>query len=170
MNRLKQFTKSLSFAARGLRYAIRNEKNFQNEVSVGIMVVAAMIYFHVTRAEMMLRSAMQAPQIHDLRAAYRNMYVEAGVDERKIEAILPPPQAAQPAPRQSGHIASGIMRAAARSATVALLVEPAPPTSKAPSSCDRSKRLNLASASSSSSASTLTSSPTSRAYSRRTDS
>lgn len=50
----------------------------------------------VTRAEMMLRSAMQAPQIHDLRAAYKNMYVEAGVDERKIDAILPPPQAAVP--------------------------------------------------------------------------
>lgn len=50
----------------------------------------------VTRAEMMLRSALQAPQIHDLRAAYRNMYVEAGVDERKIEAILPPPTQAVP--------------------------------------------------------------------------
>lgn len=50
----------------------------------------------VTRAEMMLRSALQAPQIHDLRAAYKNMYTEAGIDERKINAILPPPQQAVP--------------------------------------------------------------------------
>ncbi len=50
----------------------------------------------VTRAEMMLRSALQAPQIHDLRAAYKNMYIEAGVDERKIAAILPDPAQAQP--------------------------------------------------------------------------
>lgn len=50
----------------------------------------------VTRAEMMLRSALQAPQIHDLRAAYKNMYTEAGVDERKIAAILPEPEQAQP--------------------------------------------------------------------------
>lgn len=50
----------------------------------------------VTRAEMMLRSALQAPQIHDLRAAYKNMYIEAGVDEQKIDAILPAPQQAVP--------------------------------------------------------------------------
>lgn len=50
----------------------------------------------VTRAEMMLRMAQQAPQIHDLRAAYQNMYTEAGVDERKILAILPLPQQAVP--------------------------------------------------------------------------
>ena len=54
MNRLKQFTRSLSFALRGLKYVIRNEKNFQNELAVGILVVLAMIYFHVTRAEMVV--------------------------------------------------------------------------------------------------------------------
>lgn len=50
----------------------------------------------VTRAEAMLRFALQAPEIHDKRAAFKNMYVEMGVDERKIEAILPPPQQAVP--------------------------------------------------------------------------
>lgn len=54
MNRLKQFTKSLSFAVRGLKYVLRNEKNFQNELVAGILVVGAMIYFHVTRAEMIV--------------------------------------------------------------------------------------------------------------------
>lgn len=39
---------------RGLKYAVRNEKNFQNELVVGILVVLAMIYFHVTRAEMIV--------------------------------------------------------------------------------------------------------------------
>lgn len=50
----------------------------------------------VTRAEAMLRFALQAPEIHDKRAAFKNMYVEMGVDERKIEAILPPPDKAVP--------------------------------------------------------------------------
>ena len=54
MNRFKQFSKSLSFAVRGLKYVIRNEKNFQNELAIGIMAVVAMIYFHVTRAEMIV--------------------------------------------------------------------------------------------------------------------
>lgn len=51
----------------------------------------------VTRAEMMLRFAQQAPPgLFDQRAAYINMLTEAGVDERKINAILPPPQTAMP--------------------------------------------------------------------------
>ncbi len=54
MNRLHQFSKSLSFALRGLRYVIRNEKNFQNELAIGLAVVVAMIYFQVTRAEMIV--------------------------------------------------------------------------------------------------------------------
>ena len=54
MNRLSQFKKSLAYAMRGLKYAVRNEKNFQNELVVGILVVLAMIYFHVTRAEMIV--------------------------------------------------------------------------------------------------------------------
>ncbi len=54
MNRLRQFTKSLSFALRGLKYVLRNEKNFQNELAIGLLVVMAMIYFDVTRAEMVV--------------------------------------------------------------------------------------------------------------------
>lgn len=51
MNRIKQFTKSLSYAWRGLVYVIRNEKNFQNELIVAVVVVVAMFYYHVTKAE-----------------------------------------------------------------------------------------------------------------------
>ena len=54
MNRLSQFTKSLSYAMRGLKYAVRNEKNFQNELAAAILVIVAMLYFHVTRAEMIV--------------------------------------------------------------------------------------------------------------------
>lgn len=52
MNRIKEFSKSFSFAWRGLKYVIVNEKNFQNEVIIGILVVLAMIYYQVSRAEM----------------------------------------------------------------------------------------------------------------------
>lgn len=54
MNRLKQFTKSFRHALRGLGYALKHEKNFQNEAAVGILVAIAMIYFNVTRAEMVV--------------------------------------------------------------------------------------------------------------------
>jgi diacylglycerol kinase len=52
IDRLKQFSKSLSYATRGLGYVLRNEKNFQNELAIGILVVLAMAYYQVTRAEM----------------------------------------------------------------------------------------------------------------------
>jgi len=52
MERIKQFSHSLRHALRGLGYAFRSEKNFQNEIVVTIIVVAAMIYFDLTRAEM----------------------------------------------------------------------------------------------------------------------
>jgi undecaprenol kinase len=54
MERLKQFSKSFSHAFRGLSYALKNEKNFQNELIIGILVVVAMIYYNVTRAEMIV--------------------------------------------------------------------------------------------------------------------
>lgn len=54
MQRVRQFSKSFFHAFRGLKYAIRNEKNFQNELIFGIIVVVAMIYFGVTRAEMVV--------------------------------------------------------------------------------------------------------------------
>lgn len=44
----------MTHALRGLRYVIANEKNFQNELAVGLLVVVAMIYFQVTRAEMVV--------------------------------------------------------------------------------------------------------------------
>jgi diacylglycerol kinase len=51
MNRIDQFTKSLSHAIRGLGHILRNEKNFQNELVVALVVVFAMAYFKVTRTE-----------------------------------------------------------------------------------------------------------------------
>ena len=51
MHRLQRFKKSLSHAVRGLKYVIIHEKNFQNEVVVGLLVIIAMIYFRVTRGE-----------------------------------------------------------------------------------------------------------------------
>lgn len=52
MERIKQFSHSLRHAFRGLAYAFRYEKNFQNEIAIGILVVIAMIYFRLSRAEM----------------------------------------------------------------------------------------------------------------------
>lgn len=54
MNRIRQLSKSLSFALRGLRYVIVNEKNFQNQLAIGIIVVFAMAYYEITRAEMIV--------------------------------------------------------------------------------------------------------------------
>jgi undecaprenol kinase len=54
MERLKSFTRSLRHAVNGLSYAIRSEKNFQNEVIVSILVLAAMVYYRVTPSEMIV--------------------------------------------------------------------------------------------------------------------
>lgn len=44
-----------------------------------------------------LKLAQQAPQIHDLRAAYEDMYITLGLTKQQIQRIMPPPQQAQPA-------------------------------------------------------------------------
>ena len=54
MQRLKEFCHSFRHALRGLVYALKNEKNFQNEVAIGVLVVFGMFYFHVTRSEMVV--------------------------------------------------------------------------------------------------------------------
>lgn len=54
MDRFSQFKKSLKHAFRGLAYALRNEKNFQNEIIIAFIVIFAMFYFEVTRAEMVV--------------------------------------------------------------------------------------------------------------------
>jgi hypothetical protein len=41
------------------------------------------------RAEALLRFATQQPDLHDLHAAFRQMYVEMGIEPEKIDAILP---------------------------------------------------------------------------------
>jgi undecaprenol kinase len=41
-------------ALRGLNYVLRYEKNFQNQVMVAFLVFFAMIYFEVTRGEMIV--------------------------------------------------------------------------------------------------------------------
>lgn len=51
MERFITFRKSFSHAFRGLKYVLKNEKNFQNEVIIAGLVVLGMIYFQVTRAE-----------------------------------------------------------------------------------------------------------------------
>lgn len=54
MKRIKEFGRSLRHAIRGLVYALKYEKNFQNEMAIGLLVVVGMFYFHVTRAEMVI--------------------------------------------------------------------------------------------------------------------
>ncbi|MDO9231300.1 MAG: diacylglycerol kinase [bacterium] len=58
MTRVKEFFKSFSHAFRGLRYAIKNEKNFQNELIVAIIAVSFMFYYRVTRLEMIVITTM----------------------------------------------------------------------------------------------------------------
>lgn len=58
MTRIKEFFRSFSHAFRGLKYAIKNEKNFQNELVVAIIAVGFMFYFNVTRLEMIVITTM----------------------------------------------------------------------------------------------------------------
>lgn len=54
MNRIIRFKKSFIHAIRGLGYVIRHEKNFQNELAVAVVVIGCMVYFRVSRAEMII--------------------------------------------------------------------------------------------------------------------
>jgi diacylglycerol kinase len=45
---------SLRHAVNGLNYAIRHEKNFQNEIMVACLVLIAMIYYQVSPSEMIV--------------------------------------------------------------------------------------------------------------------
>lgn len=45
---------SLRHAVNGLSYAIKNEKNFQNEVAVACLILAAMMYYRVSPSEMIV--------------------------------------------------------------------------------------------------------------------
>lgn len=51
MERIKQFSRSLSHAFRGLKYVVKNEKNFQNELIAGTIIIFAMMYYQTTRTE-----------------------------------------------------------------------------------------------------------------------
>lgn len=48
----------------------------------------------IMRAQAIKQSAIEAPQIHDLRAVYRQLYVALDMDEDQIDLMLPPPQQA----------------------------------------------------------------------------
>ena len=50
----------------------------------------------LVKAEARLRLGAQAPQIHDMRALYKDVYTSMGVDPAKIEEFLPAPQQAVP--------------------------------------------------------------------------
>lgn len=50
----------------------------------------------LVKAEARLRLAMQAPQIHDMREAYHQVYTAMNVDPEAIDRLLPPPQQAMP--------------------------------------------------------------------------
>jgi undecaprenol kinase len=54
MNRFEEFKKSFRHAARGLKYVVVHEKNFQNELAIAFAVAVAMVAFRVTRAEMIV--------------------------------------------------------------------------------------------------------------------
>ena len=78
------------FPVRGGKAAIMR-KDFSDEIDV-IPVSDPNISSsaqRMMRAEALLRFATQQPELHDLRAAFQQMYVEMGVDPERIQMILP---------------------------------------------------------------------------------
>lgn len=58
------------------------------------------------RSDAIVQSATQAPQIHNMYQAYRQRYVEMGIDEGRLNLILPPPNSAQPSDPLSENMAA----------------------------------------------------------------
>ena len=54
MARIKEFLRSFNHAFRGLKYAVKNEKNFQNELLVAVIAVGFMFYYRISRLEMIV--------------------------------------------------------------------------------------------------------------------
>lgn len=50
------------------------------------------------RAEALLRFATQAPELHNTQEAFRQMYIEMGIDPERVEALLPNKQGKPPVP------------------------------------------------------------------------
>lgn len=50
----------------------------------------------IITAQAKLQMAQQAPQLHDMREAYRQMYVAMNTPDEEIQKLLPQPQQAQP--------------------------------------------------------------------------
>ena len=50
----------------------------------------------LVKAEARLRMGQQAPQIHDMRELYRDVYMSMNMDPERVNKILPPPQQARP--------------------------------------------------------------------------
>lgn len=48
------------------------------------------------RAQALLQSATQMPDIHDVREAFRQLYVAMGMEQGQIDRLLPPPQSGVP--------------------------------------------------------------------------
>jgi undecaprenol kinase len=48
---MPRFSRSFSYAIKGILFAIRNEKNFQIEVMVGILVILLMFFFPLAPLE-----------------------------------------------------------------------------------------------------------------------
>lgn len=78
------------FPVRGGTKAIMRE-DFDNNVDV-IPVSDPNISSsaqRMMRAEALLRFATQAPELHNTQEAFRQMYVEMGIDPERVEALLP---------------------------------------------------------------------------------
>lgn len=50
----------------------------------------------IMRAQALLQSATSTPHLHDMREAFKELYVAMGVEPGKIDRLLPPPQSGQP--------------------------------------------------------------------------
>lgn len=48
---MRRFVRSFSYALKGILFAIRNEKNFQIEIAVGMIAVMAAIFFPLSGLE-----------------------------------------------------------------------------------------------------------------------
>lgn len=87
------------FPVRGGTKAIMRE-DFDNNVDV-IPVSDPNISSsaqRMMRAEALLRFATQAPEMHNTQEAFRQMYIEMGIEPERVEALLPNKQAMQPVP------------------------------------------------------------------------
>lgn len=79
----KEFNADPNWFFKGIKIVPANDASYYNNS------------FRILKAELLLETALKAPEIHNMTEAYKNYYESLGLDQATIDKLLTPPQPEQ---------------------------------------------------------------------------